>query len=159
MSAILASLASVATIFGWSFFSFWSAIPAGIALGVTPIVVILTVTISYGSGAALVVLAGTPLRERIKRRMENRSDETSDEEEAKPNRMLTMVLRAWERYGLIGLAILAPMTVGSQAGAVIGLGFGESPRRLVIALTLGAGVWAVLITLVSYFTGESISAI
>ena len=159
MSAVLASLALVATIFGWSFFSFWSAIPAGIALGVTPIVVILTVTISYGCGAALVVLAGTPLRERIKRRMENRSDKTSDDEEAKPNRMLTMVLTAWERYGLIGLAILAPMTVGSQAGAVIGLGFGETPRRLVIALTLGAGVWAVIITLVSYLTGESISAL
>lgn len=124
------------TIFGWAFFSFWSAIPAGIALNVSPVLVALTVTASYGCGALLVVVVGTPIRERIRRRhnLDN------------ANRMVAAVQRAWGRYGMVGLALLAPMTVGSQVGAVIGLSFGAQPWRLVMALTFGAAAWGVLLT-------------
>lgn len=143
MPSFLTSLAAASTVFGLAFFHFWSAIPAGIALGITPILVIAAVTLSYGSGVALVVIVGAPLRERILRRMESRSSNDA----GKPNRMGTLIQNAWDRFGLLGLAILAPMTVGSQVGAVIGLGFGAHPLRLVIALTLGAATWATLITL------------
>lgn len=143
MTSLFTSFASASTVFGLAFFHFWSAIPAGIALGMTPILVIALVTLSYGSGAALVILVGAPLRERVRRRMEN----AESEEDAKPNRLMVLVQAAWERFGLWGLAILAPMTVGSQTAAVIGLGFGANPVRLTIALTLGAAIWAALITL------------
>ncbi|MCA9913900.1 MAG: small multi-drug export protein [Anaerolineae bacterium] len=143
MPSFLTTLAAASTIFGLAFFHFWSAIPAGIALGITPILVIVVTTLSYGSGAALVILVGTPLRERIRQRMEK----DSSEHDKKPNRMTNLIQNAWERFGLLGLAILAPMTVGSQVGAVIGLGFGAHPWRLVIALMLGAAAWAGLITL------------
>jgi hypothetical protein len=136
------ALAALATIFGWAFVSFWSAIPAGIALHVAPALVALTVTVSYASGAALVVVIGAPLIERIRRRALAAGDATQS-----PRRAVVMVQRAWERYGLIGLALLAPMTVGAQIGAVIGLGFGERPARLVLAMTLGAAAWALVITL------------
>lgn len=137
----MAQFIAFGTIFGWAFLSFWSAIPAGIALQVSPVVVALTVTISYGCGVALVVTAGTPLRARIARRMNRSSQETH------PNRMVTRLQAAWERYGLVGLALLAPMTVGAQVGAVIGLSFGANPLRLVIAMTLGAALWSIAITL------------
>lgn len=145
IEGLLINLAALGTVFGWAFLSFWSAIPAGIALDLSPLLVGLTVTLSYGSGVLLVVIVGTPLRERIRRRMEKRV--TEDDTPQTPNRMILMVQNAWTRYGLIGLAIAAPMTVGAQVGAVIGLSFGEKPLRLVIAMTLGAGVWATLITL------------
>ncbi len=147
MPSFLTSLAAASTVFGLAFFHFWSAIPAGIALGITPLLVIIVTTLSYGSGAALVILVGTPLRERINRRMESRSDAV----DAKPNRTIILVQNTWERFGLLGLAILAPMTVGSQIGAVIGLGFGAHPVRLVLALTLGAAAWASLITMAVQF--------
>jgi hypothetical protein len=143
MTSLLTSFASASTIFGLAFFHFWSAIPAGIALGVTPLVVFTVVTLSYGSGAALVIIVGAPLRKRILRRLENHS---SDEAKTSPNRMIILMQRTWERFGLVGLAVLAPMTIGSQTGAVIGLSFGARPLPLVIALTLGAAAWAALIT-------------
>jgi hypothetical protein len=130
-------LAALGAIFGWAFFSFWSAIPAGLALTVPPVLVVLTVTISYGAGALVVVLVGAPLRQRIRARMTT---------EGEPTRFVRWALSAWDRFGLVGLALLAPMTVGSQVAAVIGLTFDESPLRLVIALTLGAGLWAVGLT-------------
>jgi len=141
METLLITLGAIVTVFGWSFFSFWSAIPAGIALGLSPVLVGLTVTVSYGSGAALVVLVGAPLRERIRQRMAaNRGEDDT------PGRTMQAVLSAWDRFGLLGLALLAPMTVGSQVGAVIGLSFNAKPWPLVLALTLGAAAWAVVLT-------------
>lgn len=146
IDSFILTLGAIATVFGWSFFSFWSAIPAGIALDLTPIIVAITVTVSYGSGAALVVIVGAPLRERIRRRMERRMEANRNEDDT-PNRTMQMIHNAWDRFGLIGLGLLAPMTVGSQVGAVIGLSFGAKPWRLVLALTLGAAAWAIVLTL------------
>lgn len=142
IESVLITAAALATIFGWSFFSFWSAIPAGLALNVAPALVLVTVTVSYASGVALVLLVGTPLRERIRRRMQR--DAGPD---PTPNRMVMAVQSAWARYGLIGLALLAPMTVGAQVGAVIGLSLGARPAPLLLAMTLGAALWALLLTL------------
>lgn len=137
----VAGIAILGTVFAWAFLSFWSAIPAGIALQAAPAAVALTVTVSYGAGAVLVVAAGTPLRRRIAQRMERGA------KPGKPNRMVTAVQTAWNRFGLAGLALLAPVTVGAQIGAVIGLSLGARPLRLVIAMTLGAALWSILITL------------
>jgi hypothetical protein len=131
-------LTSLGSIFAWAFFSFWSAIPAGIALKVTPIIVTGVVTLSYMASVLVVVIVGAPIRERILQRIND---------DAEPKRMVVMVQKAWQRFGLIGLSLLAPMTVGGQIGAVIGLSFGEKSTRLVIAMTLGAAVWAIVITL------------
>lgn len=137
------NIAALITIFGWAFLSFWSAIPAGIALGVESAVVALVATISYGCGAALVVLVGAPLRERLQKRI----DKQNASGEGKPNRIMTLIQRAWDRFGVVGLAALAPLTVGSLIGAAIGLSLGAKPIRLVIALTLGAAVWSIIIVL------------
>lgn len=148
IDSALVTLAALGTVFGWAFLSFWSSIPAGIALDLAPVLVALTATLSYGSGALLVVIVGAPLRERIRRRMAARAAARGEDGEAPPpNRMVAAVENAWRRYGLIGLALLSPMTVGAQAGAVIGLGFGAKPGPLVLAMTLGALAWSVLITL------------
>lgn len=142
IESLLVTAAALTTVFGWAFFSFWSAIPAGLALNVTPLLVLVTVTVSYSSGVALILVVGTPLRQRIRRRMQGNADEA-----ARPNRAVSMVQSAWARYGLIGLALLAPMTVGAQVGAVIGLSFGARPVPLLLAMTLGAALWALALTL------------
>lgn len=138
------NIAALITLFGWAFLSFWSAIPAGIALGIDAAVVAITATISYGCGAALVVLVGAPLRERLQRRIDKQKAQGG---EGKPNRIMALIQRAWDRFGVVGLAALAPLTVGSLIGAAIGLSLGAKPIRLVIALTLGAAVWSILIVL------------
>lgn len=134
------------TVFGWAFLSFWSAIPGGLALNLSPVITVLIAVLSYACGAALVVIIGEPLQRRIRHRLAKRASPTQPD--APESRGMTPLLRkAWDRYGLIGLAVLSPMTVGAQAGAVIGLSLGIRPLRLVLALTLGAGLWGVIIVL------------
>ncbi len=122
--------------FALAFVSFWTSIPAGLALGINPILVGLTAWISYDSGVLITALLGAPIRERLMARFGGKSI-------SNPN---SPIRRAWDRFGLIGLSLLAPVTTGSQIGAAVGLSLGISQRRLIAGMILGAGLWAVLLT-------------
>ncbi|MBX3081834.1 MAG: small multi-drug export protein [Anaerolineae bacterium] len=129
-------LSKVASIFAWAFLSFWTAIPGGIALGLTPLVVGVTAWFSYSVGVVVVVLLGEPIRAWVMRRFGNSLM-------GNPN---SPIQRAWDRFGLLGLSILAPLTTGAQIGAAVGLTLGVPRHRLLIGMILGAAVWAALIT-------------
>lgn len=132
MEQLLAELPKVLSVFGLAFFSFWAAITLGLGLGLSPVVVIVTTTLSYALGVVLIVWIGGPIRERVMRRF-NQSQTPFEE---------TRIGRIWERYGIIGLGLAAPMTVGAQIGAAIGITLKAEPRRLFLAMTGGALAWS-----------------
>ncbi len=140
--SIAATLSALVGVFGLAFFWFWGAIPAGIALGLNPLLVAVTVWLSYVSGVVIIALIGGPLRRRIMARFAKK-DGSSESDNKQP----TLIQRVWNRFGLAGLALLAPVTVGSQIGAALGLTLGVPPRRLAVAMALGAIPWAVGIML------------
>jgi hypothetical protein len=135
------SLPALISVFGIAFFSLWASIPAGIALGQPVVAVILTAALSYAAGVGLIVVIGQPLRERILKRFggKNAGD---------PN---SRIRRIWDRYGLVGLALVSPMTVGAHFGAIIGLSLNAPPRRLFVLMSLGgllsSTIFALLISL------------
>jgi hypothetical protein len=126
-------LPAIISTFGLAFFYFIAAIPAGTALGLPIWVAALTAGVSYAAGVIVVVLIGAPLRERIIKRFNIST--THD-----PNKL---IWRVWDRYGLIGLSLLAPVTLGAQIGALIGLSLGVKPRSLVIGMSLGIIPWCI----------------
>ncbi len=127
--------AGLLSVFGIAFFYFWASIPAGIAQGLNPVLVVLVAALSYACGVGIVVVAGQPVRDWIMKRFGGKVS-------ANPN---STIRRVWDRYGLIGLALLAPITTGSQIGAVIGLSFNAPPRRLFVYMSLGGLLWGVII--------------
>lgn len=141
-------LPALVSTYGLAFFSFWGAIPAGLALGLSPLAVIAVTTLSYATGAALIALAGGRLRAWLLRRLGDRAAPD-------PSSRLYQV---WQRYGVIGLGLLAPMTVGAQIGAAIGLALGAPPRRLTLVMAGCALVWSSGLTMavhlgIGAFTG------
>lgn len=56
------------------------------------------------------------------------------------------MMRVWQRWGIWGLGLAAPMTLGAQLGAALGLALNAPPRRLFAALALGALVWSAILT-------------
>ena len=52
--------------------------------------------------------------------------------------------RVWMRWGLPGLALLAPVTCGPYFAALIALALGEKPQRLLLWIALGVIPWCVL---------------
>jgi hypothetical protein len=119
--------------FGLAFFYFIGAIPAGVGLGLSPVLAAIIAWLSYTAGVALVALGGAPLRAWLMRRFKFRPEQHTT----------SLIGRVWQRYGLLGLSLLAPVTVGAQLGALIGVALGVPPRRLVIGLSLGVIVWCI----------------
>lgn len=137
MEPLFAEIAKIASTFGLAFFSFWAAIPAGLALGLAPAAVVAITTLSYASGVALVALVGGRIRNWTLRRLQGGSIMKSD----------SRFRRIWERFGLVGLALAAPMTLGAQIGAALGIALEAQPRRLFVAMTLGGLMWSIILTL------------
>jgi hypothetical protein len=81
----------------------------------------------------VILMAGAPLRGWITRKL--KINPTPD-----PTKLFW---RVWHRFGLWGLGLIAPVTIGPQATAVIALALGESPRRIQLAISLGVAPWAI----------------
>lgn len=141
MSDLLAEIAKVASIFGLAWFSFWSAIPAGLVLGLHPLLIIFVTTISYISGILIVILPGERVQQWVKGRFAKGINEQSNTD--------TLIRRIWDKYGVIGFGLVAPMTIGAQIGALLGLALNIPVRRLVLWMSLGVLAWSIGLTLLA----------
>jgi uncharacterized membrane protein len=108
-----------------------------LALGLSPLAVIATTTLSYASGTLVIALAGGRVRDWMIRRWGKNAGEPSN----------SRLHHIWERFGMIGLGLAAPMTVGAQAGAIIALALNTRRRSLIVWMTVGALLWSIGLTL------------
>jgi hypothetical protein len=123
------------TAFGLGFLYFISAIPAGVTAHAPVWLAAFAAWLGYSVGGLVVLMAGAPLRSWITRKL--KINPTPD-----PTKFFW---RVWRRFGIWGLGLVAPVTVGPQATAVIALALGESPRRIQLAISLGVAPWAVVL--------------
>ena len=135
------SWTGLSTAFGLGFLYFIAAIPAGVAAGAAAWLAGLAAGLGYVAGAGVVLLAGAPLRGWLVRKLKIPV-------ERDPSKL---VWRMWERGGLIGLCLVAPVTIGPQATAVIALAVGEKPRRILVAVALGVLPWCVIFAALTAF--------
>jgi hypothetical protein len=90
--------------------------------------------------AGLVVLVGgAPLRSWITAKL--KINPTPD-----PTKLFW---RVWHRFGLWGLGVIAPVTIGPQATAAIALALGESALRIQVAISLGVLPWTLVFALLT----------
>ena len=134
-------LTGMATAFGLGFLYFIAAVPAGVAAGAPAWVACLAAGLGYLAGAAVVLLAGAPLREWLVRKLKIPV-------ERDPSKL---VWRMWERGGLLGLCLIAPVTIGPQVTTVIALAVGEKPRRILVAVAFGVLPWCVIVAVLTSF--------
>ena len=125
--------------FGLGFLYFISAIPVGVAAKVPLWIAMFAAWCGYSAGGLVVLLAGAPLRTWLLARL--KVDATPD-----PSKLFW---RVWHRYGLWGLGMIAPVTIGPQATAAIALALGESPRRIQLAISLGVLPWVIVLGVIT----------
>jgi len=136
-------LGSIATAFGLGFVYFISAIPVTAAIGLPVWIAAIAAWLGYSAGGVVVAYAGAPLRAWLMQKLKIRPPEALE----RPS----LIVRAWRRYGLVALGFLAPVTVGPQAGALLGLALGAARGRLVLAISLGALPWAAAFAVLTAF--------
>lgn len=57
----------------------------------------------------------------------------------------------WEKYGIPGLALLAPTIVGTDIAAILALSFGSNRTWVMLWMTVSLAVWTVLLTVGSVY--------
>lgn len=134
-------LTGTATAFWLGFLYFIAAVPAGAAAGAPAWLAGLAAGLGYVAGAGVVLLAGAPLRAWLVRKL--KIPVARD-----PSKL---VWRMWERGGLPGLCLVAPVTIGPQATAVIALGVGERAPRIALFIALGVAPWCLLFAALTAF--------
>ena len=135
------SWSGLTTAFGLGFIYFIAAIPAGVAAGANPWLAGAAAALGYVAGGTVVLVAGAPLRAWLVRKLRIPV-------ERDPSKL---IWRMWERGGLMGLCLVAPVTIGPQATAVIALAVGERTPKIVVFIALGVAPWCFAFALLTAF--------
>ena len=67
--------------------------------------------------------------------------------------------RLWDRYGVIGWGLVAPLLLGAPLAAAIGVALGAARRRLVFWLGVGAVVWTTVLTVAVTLGAEVVTGL
>lgn len=125
----------ILAVLGLGALELWTAVPAGFALGLHPILT----AVSAAAGAVLAVLVVLVLGERVRVWLGRRHSSTPSSHRS--------LRRIWMRYGVAGLGLAAPLLVGAPLGTALGLLLGAQPSHLLRWMVLGVVGWSALLTL------------
>ena len=131
LSFVLMSWSGVVSAFGLGAVYFIAAIPAGVAAGASAWVAGGAAWSGYIAGGLVVLLAGAPLRNWLVKKLKIPV-------ERDPSKL---IWRMWDKAGLMGLCLIAPVTIGPQATSVIALAMGERTPRIIVFIALGVAPW------------------
>ncbi len=123
----------------------WAAVPAGVAMGLPALLVWAATVGGAVTGIVLIVLAGDRLRAWLIARFGHGG--------ARPGGRLR---RLWDRYGVIGWGLLAPLLLGAPLAAAIGVALGAARGRLVFWLGAGVVVWTSVLAVLSVVGEEAL---
>jgi hypothetical protein len=129
-------LLKLLTVLGLAAIELWAAIPAGLALRLPPVAVGVTAALGAMVSSTAVVLLGERLRAWLMARHGGKEGQGRN----------GLIQRIWQRYGVIGLGLLAPLLTGAPLGAALGLALGAPAGRLLFWISLGAIFWSIAIT-------------
>ncbi|HZY64415.1 MAG: small multi-drug export protein [Actinomycetota bacterium] len=111
----------------------WIGFGAGLAVGLSPVVCGLAAVAGAVVGVGLVLQAGEWLRRWVYDRRWL----------AKRRKRIESM---WNRYGLIGVALQAPMLTGAPLATVLALALGAPPRPLLYWMVASVLLWGAFLT-------------
>jgi hypothetical protein len=117
-----------------------AVVPVGILIGLNPFATVVAAVTGNAITIALFAYSASNIRDRIIARRVSKGKSADSPK-------LEKALKAFDKYGIYGLAALGPILLGTQFAAVAAVIAGIKPARastLIIASTL---VWAVLIAI------------
>ncbi len=126
------------------FFEVVAVIPIGIATGLQAI----PVTIVAFAGNMTTILILITLTDQTKRWLARRKEKKGKNKSEKKQRRAAFV---WRKYGLPGLALLAPFITGSHLGAVLAMSFGGTKKQITIWMTISIVAWAIIMGVASHY--------
>ena len=132
----------ILTVAGLATFEIYAAIPAGFAFGLSP----WTIFFASVTGGLMGVFVAAFLGDKI-RALFHKNKPTKEVAQKKH----PMVLRLWNKYGIIGLGFLGTVTVGAPVSIAVGVGLNVDIKKLVTWCCIGVITRCIVFTLVGYY--------
>jgi uncharacterized membrane protein len=129
----------------------WAAVPAGLAMGLHPAIVAAATAVGSILAVLVVVLVGQPARAWLLKRLGPQLEQALRSASRDPNSRreegVGWIVRVWDRYGFIGLALMAPLFPGPAGAAALALALGIPGRRVFFWICAGIILWTAGFTL------------
>ena len=130
------------TVAGLATFEIYAAIPAGFAFGLSP----WTIFFASITGGLIGTFVAAFLGDKI-RALFHKNKPTKDVAEKKH----PMMLRLWNKYGIIGLGFLGTMSVGAPISLAVGIGLNANIKKLTTWCCIGVIARCTVFTLVGWY--------
>ena len=132
----------ILTVLALATFEIYAAIPAGFAFGLSPFVIFLASTLGGLIGVFVAAYLGKQVTKLIGRYRKQPKAE-------KPK--TGMIIRIWEKYGVVGLGFLGTITVGAPISIGVGVGFNVPLNKMVMWCSLGVLLRCSLFTALGHY--------
>jgi hypothetical protein len=118
-----------------------AVVPSGIVLGLNPYATVIAAVVGNAITIFLFAYAGSSIRAKISRRRiaKGKSSESPKFEKA---------VKAFDRYGIYGMAALGPVIIGTQFAAAASVAAGVKPLRVSLLVTASMILWSIAIAVI-----------
>jgi hypothetical protein len=118
-----------------------AVVPSGIVLGLNPFSTVIAAVVGNAITIFLFAYLGSAIRQKIidRRVAKGKSGESAKFEKA---------LKAFDKYGIYGIAFLGPILIGTQFAAAASVAAGVKPLRVSLLITTSMALWASLIAII-----------
>ena len=135
-------LVKLLTVFGLGAAELWVAIPAGFVMKLPPSVIAITAASGAMLGSFIILNIGEKIRNKLLKRTKDKGNK--------------YIHRIFDRYGIAGLGLLAPLLIGAPLGTVLGIAMGLPATRLFFWMSLGIIVCSAGLTTVTQIGLKSV---
>lgn len=132
----------ILTVVGLATFEVYAAIPAGFAFNLSPILIFFASTIGGLLGVFVTAYLGKQIKHFLHRYRKQKQEKKAPD---------GLILKIWNKYGVIGLGFLGTMTVGAPISIGVGVGFNVPVNKLVLWCCVGVITRCALFTSLGYF--------
>ena len=130
------------TVAGLATFEIYAAIPTGFVLGLSP----WTIFFASVTGGLIGTFVAAFLGDKI-RALFHKNKPTKEVAEKKH----PMMLRLWNKYGIVGLGFLGTMSVGAPISLAVGIGLNANVKKLTTWCCIGVITRCIVFTLVGWY--------
>ena len=111
-------------------------VPAGIVIGLDPILTVIAAAAGNILTIAVFAFAGAKIRSwMLERRKAKAKPARSDRWEKAE--------RGFQKYGLYGVAVLGPVIIGTQFAAAVSVAAGVKPSKVTVLISASMLIWAI----------------
>ena len=130
------------TVAGLTTFEIYAAIPAGFAFKLSPWTIFFASITDGLIGTFVAAFLGDKIRAFFHKKKPNK-----DAAEKKH----PMMLRLWNKYGIIGLGFIGTMSVGAPISLAVGIGLNANIKKLVTWCCIGVVTRCIVFTMVGHY--------